>query len=295
MQVPTSRDLLLPTTADATAKSYPGLANVVAFAERPSGDVYSGSAPDGASGFKLLHDLGIRTIISVDGAQPNVEYATSFGIRYVHLPIGYDGVDQARLLAIARAIRDLPRPLYIHCHHGKHRSAAAAGAALVTLGELTSAEALARLHVSGTSPVYAGLYQSVESATAMDTEKIDAASNDFPEVWKTSGLVQSMVEADQIFSDLEGVAKADWGDLPDHPDLVPAAEAARLADILRHLLDDEAIQQRPPEFIQWLQQSSDDAAMLEDAILTGAMPEALSQQLRLIETRCTRCHERYRN
>ncbi len=32
----------------------------------------------------------------------------------------------------AKAVRDLPGKIYIHCHHGKHRSAAAAATACVT-------------------------------------------------------------------------------------------------------------------------------------------------------------------
>ena len=59
---------------------------------------------------------------------------------------------ERRKLEIARALQ-LARDrgaVYVHCHHGKHRSAGAAGAAAVTLGWSTTAQATERLKVSGT-------------------------------------------------------------------------------------------------------------------------------------------------
>ena len=91
--------------------------------------VISGGQPEGEAGFAELKGLGIKTIISVDGAKPDLELAKKFGLRYVHLPHGYDGIPEERVEELAKAVRDLPGPIYIHCHHGKHRSPAAASAA----------------------------------------------------------------------------------------------------------------------------------------------------------------------
>ena len=90
----------------------PGLHNVL----RLSAKLTSGSSPDGEEGFRSLLRLGIRTIISVDGSRPDVETARKFGLRYIHLPVGYDGVPRDRALQLARAVRDLPGPVYVHCH-----------------------------------------------------------------------------------------------------------------------------------------------------------------------------------
>src|SRR4051794_15740036 len=68
-----------------------GLHNVF----RVSARVYSGSVPEGDEGFASLHSLGIKTVISVDGMQPDVEAAGRYGLGYVHLPFGYDGVPHA--------------------------------------------------------------------------------------------------------------------------------------------------------------------------------------------------------
>ena len=84
--------------------------------------VISGGVPDGNAGFKQLRRLGVQTVISVDGARPDLARAKSHGLQYVHLPHGYDGISDARRLALAKAVLGLPGPVYIHCHHGKHRS-----------------------------------------------------------------------------------------------------------------------------------------------------------------------------
>src|SRR4051794_28782030 len=55
-------------------------------------DLSSGATPEGDDGFRSLHDLGIKTIISVDGTRPDVERARRFGFRYVHIPVRYGGI-----------------------------------------------------------------------------------------------------------------------------------------------------------------------------------------------------------
>lgn len=74
--------------------------------------LFCGSGPEGEAGFPSLKKRGIRTIISVAGARPNVESARKHGMRYVHLPIGYSSVPEETGLPIARVVRDLPGPVY---------------------------------------------------------------------------------------------------------------------------------------------------------------------------------------
>src|SRR5688500_9378986 len=51
-----------------------------------------GSAPDTEQDFAILYKMGVKVIVSVDGARPKVELARKFGMRYVHVPIGYGGL-----------------------------------------------------------------------------------------------------------------------------------------------------------------------------------------------------------
>ena len=88
---------------------------------RLSPRLYSGGDPHGVEALAALKELGVRTIISVDGATPDVETARKLGLRYVHLPIGYDGVPREQAVRLVQAVKTLPGPVYVHCHHGKHR------------------------------------------------------------------------------------------------------------------------------------------------------------------------------
>lgn len=282
----------LPATDADQPADYPGLHNVVAFAD----GLYSGSVPDGQAGFDTLAAMGIKTIISVDGATPDVTAANAHGLRYVHLPIGYNGMDRERTLEIARAIKDLPGPVYLHCHHGKHRSAGAMGAAAVTLGLSSPEQATARMKVSGTAPNYTGLYQCVAVATIASMDELASADNTFPEVLKTSGFVKTMVEIDEVFEHLKAIEKAGWIAPKDHPDLVPVAEAGRIADLLRNLQDNDRVKARPDEFRQMLMNGSRLAESLEGGLTkTGATTQELSARFKLINQSCKDCHAKYRD
>ncbi len=284
--------LQFPEVQASVAADYPGLHNVVAYG---SGR-YSGAVPEGEAGFASLSELGVKTIISVDGAVPEVDRAAAQGMRYVHLPIGYDDVEPERALELARALRDLPGPVYLHCHHGKHRSAAALGVATVLLSELEPQQALERMKVSGTAPNYTGLFRSVTSATPASKAQLDAAPADFPCVAKTNDMVQAMVAIDEAFEDLKSSEEVAWGVPDDHPDLVPAAQAGRIADLLRQLSQAEKLQSEPQELRDWLRESSALAQSLEDGFVAGNLTTAeLSARMKLLGKSCKDCHAAYRD
>ncbi len=305
---------LLPPALDATAPAdYPGVHNVVAYTD----GFYSGSVPEGEAGLESLRAMGIKTIISVDGAKPEADVAAGKGMRYVHLPIGYNGITTERTLELSRVVKELPGPIYIHCHHGKHRSAGAAGAVAVTLNLAPREAMLGRMKVSGTAPNYTGLYAAVADATPATEAQLAGASNEFPVAYKTTGLVQSMVEIDEVFEHLKSIEKAGWAAPKDHPDLVPAAEAGRLENLFRALVDDADVKHKPAEFIAWLDRDAKTVGELEEALLAfkagvggtggavgGAVEDAtgqgvtgtsLSAQFKKIGASCKECHVKYRD
>ncbi|MEE2971630.1 MAG: hypothetical protein VX672_00755, partial [Planctomycetota bacterium] len=172
--------LVAPRPTDPAPRDAPGIHNLVAFHD----GVISGSVPDGGAGFGSLEALGVRTVVSVDGAVPDVASARARGLRYIHLPIGYDGFDEERRMQLTRAVLDglSDGAVYIHCHHGVHRSAGAAAAVAVGAGWSTPEAGIERMRVSGTSPRYAGLFRCVERSTRLDSERLEAVETDFPEV-----------------------------------------------------------------------------------------------------------------
>ena len=102
---PTSRPRPRPGRGPGAA-DIRGIENVFRLSPR----LYSGGDPHGAEAFAALKALGIKTIISVDGATPDVEAARKLGLRYVHLPIGYDGVPREQAVRIVKAVKTLPGP-----------------------------------------------------------------------------------------------------------------------------------------------------------------------------------------
>ena len=281
-----------PTLAADRPVDLPGIHNVVAYAE----GIYSGGVPEGGEGFETLKSMGIKSIISVDGAAPNIALARAAGLKYVHLPITYGGISDERQLELAQAVKALPRPIYIHCHHGKHRSAAAAAVALIGLGEMTPAQATARMKVSGTAQSYAGLYQCVNLATIVSVNELTRSPDALPEVWKTSGMVNAMVEIDEVFERLKLIERAGWKAPADHPDLVPVAEAGHLADLMRVSKDDHETTIRPPEFAEWLHESAVQASELEKSLLAGTIdPKRASAKFATVTQSCRSCHVKYRD
>ncbi len=125
---------------------------------RVTASLYSGGLPEGDNAFAELQSLGVRTVISVDGAAPDIETARKHGLRYIHLPHGYDGVPEARGLELAKAINEIEGPIYIHCHHGKHRSPAATAVACIVSGRISNIDGKALLELAGTNPNYRGLW-----------------------------------------------------------------------------------------------------------------------------------------
>jgi len=287
----------LPPSPQAQSPSdAPGLHNVVAFGP----GCWSGSMPEGDAGFASLQSWGVRTVISVDGAVPDVARAARFGLRYVHLPIGYDGFDEARKLELVRAVRDLPGPIYIHCHHGKHRSAGAAAAVAASLGWMSPQAAIARMKVSGTSENYPGLYRCAATAQVLAAALIDTAPAQWPAVTRPSGMVESMVAIDDAMERLKVVEKAEWKVPASHPDLAPTADAGAIADHLRLLAQDG----RPRDdaaraaFAAILATSLSAAEKLESDLAAETAvdrPARLTADLKALRATCTACHAAHRD
>lgn len=263
---------------------------------RFSPDVYSGGVPAGAAGFRALRELGVRTLVSVDGAAPDVAGAGREGLRYVHLPIGYSGVTRTQRLQIARAIAELPGPIFVHCHHGKHRSPAAAAAALVSLGRLSAEQAVEFLRVAGTSPSYPGLYADVRQAEAVQAEELSSVPCDFPEVAGVTDLVQGMVAAQEALDFLELVQEAGWRVPTEHPDLVPAALAGQIENLMRHSPPESTLS--PTALQDWSRRqelSRRAASDLETQLVAGAGTRELSVLLTALSKSCRDCHRVHRD
>lgn len=272
--------------------------------------VISGGLPEGENAFKELKSLGIQTIVCVDGAKPDVEMASQFGLRYVHLPHGYDGISEKRGQELAKAVRDLEGPVYIHCHHGKHRSPAAAAVACVGAGFIPSSDALAILKLAGTSSDYHGLYRSTREARQIDDETFNELKVAFRPVVEIPPMADAMVELDMTFHHLQQLSENGWKALPKHSDISPAHEALILREHFVELLRTEETKSYPSEFSDLLAHSIEAAKEIEsmvkgissstnhhrpDTVPNRDAVKQLDQMLNQIRLDCRRCHEAYRN
>jgi protein tyrosine phosphatase (PTP) superfamily phosphohydrolase (DUF442 family) len=258
--------------------------------------LYSGSSPEGKEGFQSLQKLGIRTIISVDGMSPDVETAKQFGLRYVHLPIGYDGVPREQALRLAKAVQELPGPVYVHCHHGQHRGPAAAAVTLLCLEPQFSVEqAEAFLHRAGTDPHYQGLISAPRSLVRPTKVELDCVVRDFPERSAISKLAHRMTEVDAIFEHLKLIKAANWQQPKDHPDLAPAHEALLLAEQFREAAR-ATTRPQDEELQNWLKAAEGRAMELNAALRTRPNGvTVIEANWTQIKSNCAACHAKYRD
>lgn len=265
--------------------------------------VISGGLPEGDSAFAELVALGVKTVISVDGAKPDLTTATKFGIRYVHLPHGYDGIPEQRVTELAKAVRDLPGPIYIHCHHGKHRSPAAATVACVAAGLLSEKVALQVLQVAGTSEHYRGLFESAKSARPIEQVALDQARVEFPAIAKLPAMAEAMVDMERVNDHLKALEAGGWKNIPTKPDLVPAHEALLLREHFTELLRTDEVKRHSKQFQEFMKTSEASAQQFEDALRTWSASKdrtapssaAISTAFKRVTDNCKACHEQYRD
>jgi protein tyrosine phosphatase (PTP) superfamily phosphohydrolase (DUF442 family) len=279
-----------PAATAAKAVDATGLHNMVAY----SGECISGAVPEGEAGLATLKAMGIKTVVSVDGATPDVAAAEALGLRYIHLPISYDTVSPERQRELAQVIANAEGPIYMHCHHGKHRSAAALGSAMVLAGKLTPEQAVERMKVSGTSKDYQGLWKAVQEAQPLPAAALQADVTKFPKVSKVSGLVALMNELDVVIDNVKASHGAAWGVPANHPDLVPAKETKRLASVYEQMQSDPESREYPADYQSMLEKSLAAARALDAAVRSGDKTAA-DAQYSIVQKGCKECHKVYRD
>lgn len=284
-EVPSQPDPAAPLADPAPpVGSAPPLENLITVAP----GVLSGGEPKGPIAYRALALLGVRTIVCVDAPAPDERAAAEHGIRVIHAPIGYDGVPTEAQAIVARAIRDLEGTVYVHCHHGKHRGPAALASALRRLDRIDAPAAADLLRRAGTSPSYPGLHAAVGDATPWTNEEIDRLAPELPSRSVVTDLAAAMARLDRHWGHLGRLAERGWSLDPDHPDLVPAAEAGVVADLLRACASLESTSRR---HAAELEASASLVAHLE-AMLSAPAPDRAAVDTAFAEagSSCVDCH-----
>ncbi len=263
--------------------------------------LYSGSQPEGAEAFAALRRLGIKTIISVDGVKPNVALARTNGLRYAHLPVGYDGITRPQRVRLIEAARTLPGPIYVHCHHGQHRGPAAA--AIICLGNFgwSKERASAWLGLAGTSTNYPGLFDSIAQFEMPSPAESAASAHNFPEVAPLAPLTEAMVEIDRHWGNLQELWKAPGHQLSKQPDMTGPHEALLLSEAFHELRRSGRFNNKTPEFVAALERADLAASKLEsdwrqfDRQGPTVSRSEIANDLKVTSASCADCHQRFRD
>ena len=270
----------------AAAQDYPGLCHVLEAAE----GIYSGGEPEGDKGFGSLRMLGVKTIVSVDGARPDVERAHENGMHYVHIPFGYNGIPAEAGAALARVVREQQAPIYVHCYHGLHRGPAAAAVACIAAGKADHGQALDFVRKAGTSRNYAGLWRDVDKYVPPTR---NTKLPDLKETADVGKFTSIMARIGRTFDHLQLCKEAKWGSPKTHPDLVPWREALMLREGLQQA-DKKRSDSKDAHFRTMLSDTADLAGQLERS-LRAEQKEQATQQYTKLKQSCTQCHKSYRD
>lgn len=266
-----------------------GLHNYFHWSEK----IGTGSQPDGEVAFKNLAALGYTTILTVDGSAPDVETAAKYGLRYIHIPIGYDGM-HGKQYEIARALEVSEGPVYVHCHHGKHRGPTAAMVGRIVLDGISNEEAVAEMKEAGCSPRYDGLYKEIANFVKPTEAQLDALPTSFPSRVKPKGLTDSMVAVSNTWENMLLVKDAAWSVPPSNPDVSPRHEATILWEHFKEIARTDEAKLHGEKFLGLLSASENDADALQQALEKNDTDGA-AKAFEAVKKSCDACHKVYRD
>jgi protein tyrosine phosphatase (PTP) superfamily phosphohydrolase (DUF442 family) len=134
-----------------------GVQNVYRLSPR----ILTGGKPEGEIGFSELQKLGVKTIVSVTDSPPDQDTAEKHGMKYVHVPMTYEGLSAEQKEKILSAAGASSEPVYLHCNSGRNRGATAAGLCLVGIEGKSNEEAIDWMKMRGVKEEYQALYEDV--------------------------------------------------------------------------------------------------------------------------------------
>ncbi|MDJ0521815.1 MAG: cytochrome c [Planctomycetota bacterium] len=261
---------------------------------RWSDRVGQGAQPAGDIAFRNLKALGYTTVLSVDGAIPDVEGAEKHGLRYIHIPIGYDGVPEESALQIAAILEQTEGPVFVHCHHGKHRGPAAAMVLRICEDKISNDQAVHEMEISKTSKNYDGLYRDILAYKAPSAEKL-ASVKPLPSKVTPQGVRAGMVDVNLRWDHLKIAKESRWKASDEHPDISPPHEARMLWELYREMgRTDTETQAKGEKYLGILKQGEELAIELEKAIRASDAAEA-DKLFGALKNNCKMCHDDYRN
>jgi len=268
---------------------------------RLSANILTGGEPLDQAALKTVADMGVKTILSVDGKLPDQETAKKLGMRYVHVPVRYTGMTREQLLQIAKTFRELDGPFYVHCFHGKHRGPAGAAVGRLIVDGASREQALAEMRQwCGTSGKYTGLYKLIASGAMPAAAETAAYKWEFPAAHPISGVRHAMVGLTRHFDNLRDFGKRGFAADPEHPDLDPLNEAEKFAGLMKNVGHMDESKARPDDYREWMATSIEESRALVEFLKDAKAGDesvipAAKKAVRVLLQDCKSCHAIYRN
>lgn len=125
-------------------------------------------------GFVEIRDRGIRTIVNLRNRHSDAKLTEGLGLHLVEVPMTAPFLKQRDLVAALKAIREAPKPVLFHCHHGADRVGAVAAMYRIVFQGWTKKEAIEELRQGGYGfhRIYVNIPRLIRRA---DVDKIRAA------------------------------------------------------------------------------------------------------------------------
>lgn len=260
--------------------------------------IYSGGEPN-SEGLLKLKELGIKTIVSVDGLPPDSESAEKLGLKYIHIPLGYDGIGKKERQQFATLMTHTKGKIYVHCHHGKHRGPAAVATCMIISGDLDQEQAMAYMAVAGTSKDYKGLWDSVAS---IQRGEVEAGSlSELPSRVESDDIAQHMAKLDRRWELIQEQMKQSLDlNLSDpnktHQEVISMMEYFRESarSVQRDREGKWGNAKSMQELVDQLLHSSKTAEQFANTIKNGDKKKA-SESFASLAQQCKSCHGKYRD
>ena len=253
--------------------------------------IYCGSQPSPGA-FERLSRLGIRTVVSVDAAAPNIAAASRWGLRYVHIPVGYDGISRHAGLSLARVVRDTVGPIYIHCHHGRHRGPAAAAIACQVEGVVDSEAALRILKDAGTGTGYVALWEDVRQY------EVPSGNVELPpleQLVSPGTMAAGMAKLSEWLEDIEVHCAGQPMSVSDSRREAAGASALLIQEGL-HEMWRQLAGDSDARFRSWMKYSEERAKALRGSLKSDATStREITRRLEDVKRACQQCHRQYRD
>ena len=285
------------TLSAAREEPTPEKRNTLVATEADSPEVFLAIRPWLASGaepspenFQWLAQKGYRWVLSVDSIAPDLDAAAQAGLRYLHLPISYQDVPLQAIATLQALLEEIgDEPLFVHCHHGKHRGPTMAALLLLLREPEQSEEAVQILEQAGTSLDDPGLWKSVREFLPRAHAEVEPLA--LEESASANDMAQTMGEIDRRFDELKALVDAGPAGLSEED----SSPALMIAEAYRESFRvTKQSQEYDDAFLQLLIEG-DALAMQVHADLQSNSPSAAKASLLALKSSCRSCHQRYRD